>query len=77
MRDVKAVLCIVGGVVFGAALVYAYAVGISRLDDEEPMHSGARPDSRCYVGVDPSSPEAVTSSGYAVAPALRSFGQAE
>lgn len=77
MRDVKAVLSIVGGVVFGAALVYAYAVGLSRWDDEEPMHSGARPDCRHYVAVDPSSPEVVTPSVYAEAPALRSFGQSE
>ena len=70
MRDVKAVLCIVGGVVFGAALVYAYAVGLSRLDEDSLEPSGARPDCRHYVAVAPSSPEAVTSSGYAEANAL-------
>lgn len=52
MRDVKAVLCIVGGVVFGAALVYAYAVGLSRWDEDSLEPSGARPDCRHYVAVD-------------------------
>lgn len=77
LRDLKMALVIAGWCWLVLGVLYAYAVGISRWDDEEPMHSGARPDSRHYVAVDPSSPEVVTPSGYAVAPALRSFGQAE
>ena len=69
-RNLKGLLAVYAWMVFGVVMVYAFAVGISRWDDEEPMHSGARPDSRHYVAVDPASSEAVTSSGYAEANAL-------
>lgn len=70
LRDLKMALVIAGWCWLVLGVLYAYAVCISRWDEEEPMHSGARPDCRYYVEVDPSSPEAVTSSGYAEANAL-------
>lgn len=36
-------------VLLAGVVVYAYAEGIARVDAEDPVHSGARPDSRHYV----------------------------
>lgn len=52
LRDLKMALVIAGWCWLVLGVLYAYAVGISRWDDEEPMHSGARPDSRHYVAVE-------------------------
>ena len=51
-RDLKGLLLVYAWAAFVLLLVYAFADGLSRFDEDGGVHSGARPDSRCYVGVD-------------------------
>ena len=69
--ELLGLLAVLGWLLLGVLFLCAlpYVVRQAEGDEGAPV-SGVRADCRGYVAVDPSSPEAVTSSGYAEANAL-------